>query len=199
MLSTEQQFPQRNLLLFLTKGPPKAERITSAKRLWAGLQNRGYGMKKKWEKADWVWLGAMILVMVGIFLFSSQSGDESSQVSSGFLRFLLGIPPVRWVLEETPVLEILPIRKWGHFTIYLVLGITSYGWARRRVGGKTAWLLAWGIGFLYACTDEFHQLFVPGRSGQWTDVGIDSLGCAAGVLLCGATHWIFRKRPKESL
>ena len=35
----------------------------------------------------------------------------------------------------------------------------------------------------YACTDEFHQLFVPGRSGQITDVMIDTLGGSIGVLI----------------
>ena len=152
-------------------------------------------MKNQWKKADWIWLGAMLLVMAGIFLFSSQPGDASSQVSSGFLRFLLGIPPVRWVLEETPVLDILPIRKWGHFTIYLALGFASFGWVRRRTGKR--WLrpaLAWGIGTLYACTDEFHQLFVPGRSGQWSDVLLDSLGCAVGVLLCTLVFLLVRRK-----
>lgn len=31
---------------------------------------------------------------------------------------------------------------------------------------------------LYACTDEYHQLFVPGRSGQLRDVMIDAVGAA---------------------
>ncbi len=155
-------------------------------------------MKNKWTTVDWVWLGAMVLVMAGIFLFSSQPGDESSQVSSGFLQLLLEIPPVRWILEHTPVLEILPIRKWGHFTIYLTLGFTCLGWVRRRMA--RGWLrlaLAWGIGTLYACTDEFHQLFVPGRSGQWSDVLLDSQGCAVGVLLCTLVFLLVRR--KESL
>ncbi|MBS6560802.1 MAG: VanZ family protein, partial [Clostridiales bacterium] len=28
----------------------------------------------------------------------------------------------------------------------------------------------------FAMTDEFHQLFISGRAGQITDVGIDALG-----------------------
>lgn len=34
------------------------------------------------------------------------------------------------------------------------------------------------IAVLYACTDEYHQLFVPGRSGQLRDVMIDAVGAA---------------------
>lgn len=36
---------------------------------------------------------------------------------------------------------------------------------------------------LYACTDEFHQLFVPGRTGQIFDVLVDTLGATFGCLL----------------
>ena len=37
------------------------------------------------------------------------------------------------------------------------------------------------LGVIYAITDEVHQLFVPGRSGQVKDVYIDSLGVIIGV------------------
>ena len=30
--------------------------------------------------------------------------------------------------------------------------------------------------FLYACSDEMHQLFIGGRAGQFTDVLIDTCG-----------------------
>ena len=36
---------------------------------------------------------------------------------------------------------------------------------------------------LYACTDELHQLFVPGRTGQIFDVFVDTLGATFGCLL----------------
>jgi len=44
--------------------------------------------------------------------------------------------------------------------------------------------LAFTYCFLYACSDEIHQLFVPGRSGKFTDVLIDSAGALLAVLLC---------------
>ena len=39
--------------------------------------------------------------------------------------------------------------------------------------------------FLYACTDEFHQLFVPGRSGNFRDVIIDTSGGVLSAILFG--------------
>ena len=43
--------------------------------------------------------------------------------------------------------------------------------------------LALLIGILYAVSDEFHQLFVPGRAGQFRDVLVDGAGTVLGVLL----------------
>ena len=43
--------------------------------------------------------------------------------------------------------------------------------------------LAVFIGFLYACTDAFHQTFVPGRSGEFRDILIDTFGVLLGTLI----------------
>jgi VanZ family protein len=39
------------------------------------------------------------------------------------------------------------------------------------------------LAFLYAMTDEFHQLFVAGRAGRFIDVCIDTAGAVIGVLI----------------
>ena len=49
----------------------------------------------------------------------------------------------------------------------------------------------------YAMTDEFHQLFVPGRSGQVRDVLLDSCGAAVGVLLVLFVTWLIRRSGKK--
>ena len=48
---------------------------------------------------------------------------------------------------------------------------------------RRAALVAWGAATLYAATDEFHQLFVPGRAGLPTDVLIDATGAALGLFV----------------
>ena len=48
-------------------------------------------------------------------------------------------------------------------------------------------LLSVLIGFIYACLDEFHQSFIPGRTPLFTDILIDTLGVIVGsliVLIC---------------
>ena len=42
---------------------------------------------------------------------------------------------------------------------------------------------AWIFCILYAMSDEFHQLFVPGRSGEIRDICIDSLGALLGIII----------------
>ena len=47
---------------------------------------------------------------------------------------------------------------------------------------------------LYAATDEVHQLFVPGRSGQVSDVLLDSAGAIAGLALLGGIRFLVQRR-----
>ena len=80
-----------------------------------------------------------------------------------------------------------PVRKCAHASEYAVLGIlilgTAYSFSedsgKRKI--HTVVLVCWyGI-----CRqrDEFHQLFVPGRSCQFRDVCIDSAGVLTGLII----------------
>jgi VanZ family protein len=67
------------------------------------------------------------------------------------------------------------LRKAAHVTEYAVL--TFLWWrALRRLGVEAALPAAIAISLLYACSDEFHQTFVDGRTGTPVDVGIDAIG-----------------------
>jgi VanZ family protein len=72
-------------------------------------------------------------------------------------------------------------RKLGHVTGYALL-TTLWWWALRGVTARPL-LIAVCIAFAYACTDEFHQTFVSGRTGTPVDVAIDSIGMAIAALL----------------
>ena len=101
-----------------------------------------------------------------------------------------------------------PVRKCAHMTEYAVLAALWFGTlylahaASANADGRTksaglplfirkacsphvaaASRNAFLISVLYACTDEFHQIFVPGRSGEPTDVLIDAGGAVIGLLL----------------
>lgn len=133
-----------------------------------------------------------ILVMIAIFIFSGQNGDDSGNLSDSFLISFLG-----QILEK-----ILPpltnkgfdydIRKYAHMFEYLCLGISMSMLLREIFIIKRflAYLLAEIGCFVYACLDEFHQTFVSERVGSFQDVGIDAVGFSIGVLTIGITEWI---------
>jgi VanZ family protein len=70
----------------------------------------------------------------------------------------------------------LVLRKLAHLAEYAILGVLLAR-AVRRPGVAVA------LAALYAVTDEVHQTFVEGRVGSPLDVGIDTLGALAGVVL----------------
>jgi VanZ family protein len=79
-------------------------------------------------------------------------------------------------------------RKLGHVTGYALL-TALWAWALAGVVRRPV-LIAVGIALAYACTDEFHQTFVSGRTGTPVDVGIDAIGIAIAAALIRA-----RRRP----
>ena len=87
------------------------------------------------------------------------------------------------------------VRKGAHFSEYAVLGILSCGLfsARLRERGRAPFPAAFLVALVPVC-DECLQLFVPGRSGQLTDVLIDLAGVCAGVLLASILSALRRRR-----
>jgi VanZ family protein len=76
---------------------------------------------------------------------------------------------------------VIVFRKLGHFTGYALL-TALWAWALQGVVRRPV-LIAVCIALAYACTDEFHQTFVSGRTGTPRDVGIDAIGMAIAALL----------------
>lgn len=130
-----------------------------------------------------------VLWMVIIFIFSAQSKEESSEVSGGLSDRVLSIGG--WLLhlnidEETLGFIALTveriIRKGAHMTEFAILAILLYAWLGRwQIPQVKRYWTAAVLACLYACTDELHQLFVPGRAGLVSDVLIDSAGAVVGL------------------
>lgn len=57
--------------------------------------------------------------------------------------------------------------------------------------------LAFILTCIYALSDEFHQLFVPGRAFELLDIALDSLGALAGALLWHFTHAPRQAQPRD--
>ncbi len=146
----------------------------------------------------------ILALMVVIFLFSSQKSAESAELSTGFCEIaakLLYRDYSSYPLEVQQVIVLGMsrfIRKLAHITLYAVLGALCYLWLHRKPHNIST---SMGICALYAELDELHQLFVPGRSGELTDILIDCFGAACGiglafVILC-VCYCVRRRRIVE--
>ena len=142
------------------------------------------------SKRQIVFLVWSILFAVMIFCFSARTGVESTGDS-----YTVGMEFGRLVHSDfkdwTENAQLAfaekvdhPIRKLAHATEYAVFAMLLCGvWLDARRKRRRSVVCAWGTATVYAMTDEFHQLFVPGRSGQVKDVLLDSCGAAVGVLI----------------
>ena len=77
-----------------------------------------------------------------------------------------------------------PLRKCMHsfvFFILVILFINAFN--NSNVRNYKCYLFSIFFSFMYACFDEFHQLYVVGRTGQFMDIGIDMIGVLIGVLV----------------
>lgn len=115
-----------------------------------------------------------------IFFMSHQVGEVSSNQSKLVIEIFswLGINLDSYFGE----LATLIVRKGAHFTEYLILASLVYN-ALEINQEKKRYIIAFIITVLYACSDEIHQYFVPGRAMALKDVLIDSSGAFFGLLI----------------
>lgn len=134
--------------------------------------------------------------MIVIFWFSAQPSEQSGEMSNTVaIQFLDGAERVFrmnfsdvdrfWLVEKLTY----PIRKCAHMTEYAVLAmLAAFFWWTMGTEGKKRYLFSFLLAVVYAGTDEFHQLFVPGREGMFIDVCIDAAGALIGLLLLWAVQ-----------
>lgn len=130
----------------------------------------------------------LILWMIVIFSFSSADANKSTRTSDKVITTMIEIKD-KITNNETPnnEKEIIVknssfyIRKLAHITEYLILGFLMFNLLKQY--SVTNIYYAIGLSILYSCTDEFHQLFISGRSGSIRDILIDSIGILIGTYL----------------
>jgi VanZ family protein len=138
----------------------------------------------------WGWL---------IFGFSAQDSTESSGLSERVSYAIAGeISQLRQEELTETEMQILvesiehPIRKSAHMTEYAIFALLLFNMlCAFGLKGRRRFPIALLLVFCYAATDEFHQLYVPGRSGQFTDVLIDTAGGLVMLLLVVAVRKIW--------
>ncbi len=132
----------------------------------------------------WLWL---------IFSMSNDNATDSAATSGGFTKTFLSVfYPVFKCFSAEHQQEILQasshfVRKSAHFFLYFVLSGLSFGMLTAYTGKSRRFRAGIAVGFcaLYAISDEIHQIFIPGRSGEVKDVLLDTFaaGVMAGLIL----------------
>ena len=155
-------------------------------------------MKKNDKKTQIKILNIILIIiwMIIIFNFSGQIGTESGNTSRKFTVQIIKIITGKNLSINEPFVDNIQsiIRKLAHFSIYTIGGflIMNYQYETNKKEYKKI-IYSIIFGGSYAITDEIHQVFVPGRSGNIFDVGIDTLGVITGVFVYLAVRKIIEK------
>jgi len=128
-----------------------------------------------------------------ILLFVASGDLMSAEHTSRFIG-----PFLRWLVPDVSAATVasfqLVVRKCAHLTCYAILAALLYRAFRQdQKRSARAGVLALIGAAIYASLDEFHQSFVPSRTGSPWDVAIDCAGALAGLLL----YWLLRNRKSN--
>jgi len=140
--------------------------------------------RKIFAAVSWI---LVIACMGAIFYLSHQNAEVSAELSEEAMGYLIAFL-LRYIDHNT-------FRKIAHFTEYCGLAFLCYNAVRasRKVSGKQkkfSFAAPFLICFLYAVSDEIHQIFVPGRACRAFDVMVDCAGIITGLAVFYAVYRI---------
>jgi VanZ family protein len=131
-----------------------------------------------------VWLPSAIwLAVIALESTNIGSAQHTGWLLYPILSFLFGIDPVRFGTWHAV------IRKTGHVVGYFVLSVLLFrSWRGTFPRLSTRWCLQWAtVAFLssglIASLDEWHQSFLPSRTGVFRDVVLDTSAALAAQIL----------------
>ena len=139
----------------------------------------------------------IILCMLFIFSLSSDNGEVSEKKSDSFivkvtetiLHRKLTVEEKEKYIEKTVVF----VRKSAHFILYFILGLLVISFLKEFGLSRKSIIISIIVVLLYAVSDEIHQTFIPGRSGEVLDVLIDTIGGSLSTLL----YYLIYRRIKH--
>jgi VanZ family protein len=131
------------------------------------------------------WIAALLWIgLIAIESTDTFSSQNTSRFLYPLLHFLMGLDLVRFEVVNHY------IRKCGHFVGYFALSFFLFrAWrATLRLPWTPRWALRWAaIAFfmsaLVASLDEWHQTFIPSRTGAFSDVMLDSFAALTAQVL----------------
>ncbi len=133
----------------------------------------------RYVKVWWYFVVPVLVWMGVIFLLSSQPAFGTGSASLSLGQFLL--------------------RKGAHVVEYFVLGVLLFRMFRYFFS-QSSHMTAAGVVLVslpFALSDEIHQLFVSGRQGRVSDVGIDAIGIFLSLIFCLVILPWWRKKETQ--
>jgi VanZ family protein len=142
------------------------------------------------------WIAAILwLIVIAIESTSYLSAENTSRILYPILHFFCGLDWAHFRVWH------FYIRKTGHFLGYGILSILLFrAWRATLPDMKNVlWTLRWSaiaiLGTLIvASLDEWHQTFIPSRTGRWQDVVLDTCGGIVAQILI----FVFCKRSRNT-
>jgi VanZ family protein len=137
-----------------------------------------------------------VILWMGVVFLASTDLGSAAHTGSIVLWLLRLVSAGRLSLPAMEEIHFL-IRKSAHLTEYAILGTLlwrAFSAPARPLLQTAATALL--VAALYACSDEYHQSFVPARTASIRDVAIDTVGAAGGIALCWAVIVRRARRPR---
>ncbi len=136
-----------------------------------------------------------------IFYLSHQTSGESSSLSGGLIegvvKFLFPNASAATLEAAVSGLQFI-VRKGAHFGAFTILGIFScMAFITYKIPLPVKGAIGFTVAVIYAASDEYHQTFIEGRSGELRDIIIDSCGALLGVSTCIGIYLLTRKFMKR--
>jgi VanZ family protein len=139
------------------------------------------------------WIAAILwLIVIAIESTPWLSAHNTSRILYPLFHFLFGMDLFRFAILH------VYIRKSGHVVGYGILSLLAFRAWRETLPaqGNPFWTLRWStiavlMTAIVASLDEWHQSFIPTRTGRWQDAALDT---CSGIAVQGILFFWFKWR-----
>lgn len=156
-------------------------------------------------------IGWMVCIYKLSGMNSQNSNGKSTDIIAMFIEDTLDVTNEYGITNSNPNAEKLahasklinaPMRKVMHASVYFVLAffimvLLNVIFEHKKYVLTLIIALILSVGF--AVTDEYHQTFVAGRTGQPLDVIIDSAGAVVGLIFYSTYHIVYKNGYRKAI
>ena len=126
----------------------------------------------------------VLTLLILIFCLSHENGEDSTETSGWFttlINFILPFP-----VSESVVRTLAHFSEFACLSFFMNNLFVSYK-------NKLSPVISCTLSFVYAITDEIHQIFIPGRACQFQDMMVDLAGIISGMIVFSLLYFVIKK------